>query len=431
MRASVPTLIFHGLPPPRPDQTILPPPPTPRRPLEDLIAQELDVAPTRPRMSEILLGSGDVSFDDDDDDLHERSTPMLLRSSAARSFRPPALLAKRFEALPPRVHFALGAVTHTIVAALVLAAIAPRSEPRVALSAHDAASSAPAWSAPAKTHGCVAGVSRTITQRAMLSAGVLTTSDGERVALGVMAAPREANAFAIDPSTLRVLSSARVTTVVPMRRAFPSLRDTDLVDATPDASVDPDRRAYIEPLGAYAVATQRAGAVWIGRAKDDRAEPDRGSLVRVSSAGARAGAPAIVALGGEALAAWAELDPKSPSWRLRFVRWRPGSPPPAPSDFAVPSGGLGAHAMSPSLAAIGGDRVVVAWTEGPVAQHQVRAQMIDAHGSAVGDAVTLSPDGANAGQGQLAMANDGRGLIAFFAQVGNGFALEATAVRCE
>lgn len=437
MRASVPTLIFHGAPPPKPTQTMIPPPPTPRRPLEELIAQELDVAPTRPRLSEIALGSADVIDEDDDD--HERSTPLLaqtFRSSSARSERPPALLARRFEALPKRAHFAIGAIAHTLLAAAIVASVAP-SRPRALakLAARDASSIASALSerssAAAKPHGCVAGASRVVTKRAMVSAGVLTTSDGERVALGVLAAPREANAFALDPTSLRISSSARVTSLAPMRRAIPSLRDADLVDATPDASLEPDRRARVEPLGAYAIATRRGGAVWIGRAKDDRAEPDRGSLVRVSSSGARAGAPAIVALGDEALAAWAEQGAGSPSWSIRFVRWRPGSPPPPPQDFALPAGGLGAHAMSPSLAAIDADRVVVAWTEGPVARHQVRAQLVDARGARIGEPITLSPDATNAGQGQLAMANDGRGVVAFFAQAAGGFELEATAIACE
>jgi hypothetical protein len=66
-----------------------------------------------------------------------------------------------------------------------------------------------------------------------------------------------------------------------------------------------------------------------------------------------------------------------------------------------------------------------------VSRHQVRALLVDANGERIGDAVALSPDGANAGQGQLAMRDDGRGVVAFFVQAPRAFELRATQLRCE
>jgi hypothetical protein len=68
--------------------------------------------------------------------------------------------------------------------------------------------------------------------------------------------------------------------------------------------------------------------------------------------------------------------------------------------------------MSPGVTGVAGNRFLLAWTEGPVSSHQVRAQTLTTSGDALGAPMTISGDGVNAGQGQLAILPDGRGLVA-------------------
>ena len=71
--------------------------------------------------------------------------------------------------------------------------------------------------------------------------------------------------------------------------------------------------------------------------------------------------------------------------------------------------------MSPAIAAAGQGRVVIAWTEGPVSNHQVRAQTISGSGAPLGTAMAISDSGVNAGQAQLAILPDGHGIVASLA----------------
>ena len=90
--------------------------------------------------------------------------------------------------------------------------------------------------------------------------------------------------------------------------------------------------------------------------------------------------------------------------------------------------------MSPSINAAGHGRYVLAWTEGPVATHQVRAQTITGSGAALGTAMAISDSGVNAGQAQLAVLPDGRGVVAYLASSGSGpkaaYEVFATPIVC-
>ena len=85
--------------------------------------------------------------------------------------------------------------------------------------------------------------------------------------------------------------------------------------------------------------------------------------------------------------------------------------------------------MSPSVAGLGGGRFVMAWSEG-TPTHQVRAITLKADGSASGAPMALSAAGVNAGQPQIAVGPDGRGVVAFLAAKGKAYELHATPVAC-
>jgi hypothetical protein len=86
--------------------------------------------------------------------------------------------------------------------------------------------------------------------------------------------------------------------------------------------------------------------------------------------------------------------------------------------------------MSPSVAGIGNGRFVLAWTEGPVSNHHVRALTVGEGGAAASAPLSISASGVNAGQPQLAIGADGRGAVAFLAAKGKAFELYATPIRC-
>ena len=86
--------------------------------------------------------------------------------------------------------------------------------------------------------------------------------------------------------------------------------------------------------------------------------------------------------------------------------------------------------MSPSLASLGGGRFLLAWTEGPVSSHQVRAITMGADGSPSGAALTISASGVNAGQPAAAVGSDGRGAIAFLAARGKTLEVQAAPISC-
>ena len=185
------------------------------------------------------------------------------------------------------------------------------------------------------------------------------------------------------------------------------------------------------PLGAtkgIALAFRRGNAIYVGLAKGDAALTADGSLARIAGLG-QVGSPALATSGDSIVVAWSDRASASEPWQIRWTKLASGSPPDAPKQLAIPEGGLGAQAMSPSVAGLGGGRFVMAWSEGSPT-HQVRAQTLGADGSPSGAAIALSAIGMNAGQPQVAVGADGRGVVAFLAAKGKGFEIHATPMTC-
>jgi len=65
-----------------------------------------------------------------------------------------------------------------------------------------------------------------------------------------------------------------------------------------------------------------------------------------------------------------------------------------------------------------------------VSGHQVRAVALDEIGRPQGAPVTISSEGANAGQGQAAVISDGRGAVAYLVANSKGFELMASSIAC-
>jgi hypothetical protein len=301
---------------------------------------------------------------------------------------------------------------------------------------------------------------------------------GGTVALGFASGPKEAQVVEVDPASGAVTRGARLRAQTAVRHVVPVFtggKVTPAIDfekkddkvggrraVAGDASidvgavdgslavvargkddgtklwslegsgdVDAARTIPVEFEGAkgYAIAFRRGSAVWLGVAAGDPLVP-KGPLHKLASLGTQVGAPTLAALGSALLVAWADRAAASDPWSVRLAHWSVGDGEPAVSTYAVPPGGLGSNAMSPGLAAVGADRFLLAWTEGPVSGHQVRAQTLSRTGAPVGEALTVSPTGLNAGQPQPSVLADGRGVVAFVAAKGRNYDVMASPVTC-
>jgi hypothetical protein len=178
-----------------------------------------------------------------------------------------------------------------------------------------------------------------------------------------------------------------------------------------------------------AVAFRRGGAVFAGVATGDAVLEPKGSLASIAGLG-QVGSPAIAASGDDVMLAWADRPQGQEEWQVRLARMTIGDKPGDATTFAIPEGGLGAQAMSPALAPLGGGRFLLSWTEGPVASHQVRAVAIGADGRASGTAMAISASGVNAGQPQAAVNADGKGVVAFLVAKGKNYEVHAAPIAC-
>ncbi len=473
------------LPPAKSPDTIA----TPPKPLEALIAAELSRIEAMPHAGAVELELDiepettpvlDSVMDVSASDLAEMSAGTNVsrdeRSNDARSERPPPLSSsglvlpfarwRQRGTLVAAASFAAAAIASLAVnvgvAVCVVDSFSPSTPPAalamVSLSVRAGVSSSARFPKPPPRVCEVAGASRVVVRHAVVAGGIESTVGDGRLALGVMTSTREGRALEIDVATLTTIASARIGAAFPLRRVVPLLPAGDVVDAAGDvgegartaidphgaitlapariwkiggmAPIDAVRATPLTSMKGYAVAFRRAGAIWLGATGGDDAQTPYAPLVRLSEPGRKVGAPSVAVSGDAVVAAWAERTPDTP-WRLKWTRWKPGLAPESTHDFVIPAGGLGEQVMSPSVAGLGDGRVLLAWTEGPPANRQVRVQLIGVDDVPTGDAFAVSADGVFSGQEQVALGADGRGVVAFFASRDGEFDVVAVPIACK
>jgi hypothetical protein len=98
---------------------------------------------------------------------------------------------------------------------------------------------------------------------------------------------------------------------------------------------------------------------------------------------------------------------------------------------AMPPGGLDGPASHPSLADIGHERFLLAWTQGTAESSQLRAQPVAGWGDAIGPAFDVSPaDASVIGTSSAAFKADGEGFVTYFASNGEHIDVMTTRVAC-
>jgi len=330
------------------------------------------------------------------------------------------------------------------------------------------------------------GVAHVIAPRAVVQSGVEADVVSAHLAIGFATRDRDGIAVEVDPSSLAATKTARAHTHSPdmIRRLVPVAAGAGLgaaadvehagdflagrrtvAAASPfdlgfgggglawaphrssevdliwtldgDAPVEAVRAAPLDPThedAGWAIAFRRGTSIYAGAVNGGATLTPKGPLVKIDGLGPQVGSPTVAAQDGAVLVAWADRGQASAPWALRWMRFAPGEASAEAKSFVPSEGGLGEHAMSPAIAAAGQGRFVLVWTEGPVSNHQVRAQTISGSGAPIGTAMAISDSGVNAGQAQLAILPDGHGIVASLASSGAGpkaaYEVLATPIVC-
>jgi len=343
-----------------------------------------------------------------------------------------------------------------------VAAESASSEPGAATAPSASSVAAAEGESPGKGGQCVlAGAPHIVAPRALLKTGIETASTADQVALGVGLGDLEGFVVALDPTSFAAVATTKARATEPIRRVVPllsPLSDLAMFLETPrrrdpiqsahpvvadppfvlgvanrklvwapstsvdaaviwplasDTPVDAIRAAPLPGHAGYAVAFRQGTSIYVGSLHADKTAD--GELVRIGGLGAQIGAPALAVGKREAFLAWADRPGPTAPWAIRWLHWLPGKEPGEPTAFSIPAGGAGGQAMAPALTSLADGRMVMVWTEGIAAKHEVRAQALTSTGRPIGNAITVSADGVNAGQGMPALTPDGRGAVVFLA----------------
>lgn len=119
----------------------------------------------------------------------------------------------------------------------------------------------------------------------------------------------------------------------------------------------------------------------------------------------------------------------SGAWHIRLASAALDKIPETATDFVLPQGGPGENAISPSAAGLENGRFLLQWTEGAAGTRVVRAVILGSNLAPEGQPITLSPPGANAGQGAL-WAQGNRAIALFFVQNVGSHELWGASLKC-
>jgi hypothetical protein len=141
-----------------------------------------------------------------------------------------------------------------------------------------------------------------------------------------------------------------------------------------------------------------------------------GQLSAIQGAPQQLGTPNVSLLGQRALVLFSARADKSEPYRVYAAVAAPDQPPTPAQALSLPAEGGGA--LTPSLAALPGERYLVQWTDGNVGQYQVHVRILDDKLQPASDALLVSGKGANAGQGTV--VTTARASVSFFIQTTAG-----------
>jgi hypothetical protein len=99
--------------------------------------------------------------------------------------------------------------------------------------------------------------------------------------------------------------------------------------------------------------------------------------------------------------------------------------------FFAPGSSGDAGQMATALAPIGHDRFLLAWVDGSVESHELRAESVVGWGDPLGPSMVLSPKDASViGRPSVVVAPTGYGLVTYLASIDGEFNVLATPIAC-
>jgi hypothetical protein len=186
-----------------------------------------------------------------------------------------------------------------------------------------------------------------------------------------------------------------------------------------------DLRVAARDEGGAVIAIRRPSAMWLGVV--GRELSAEGPLVALTRPGALLGTPAVAPADGGGVVAWAERPAGEPEWVVMVATFAGGPEGRRVAPVLRPI----AAGMSPSISALPGGDLLLAYAVGGAGEHRVMVRRLGRDLEMRGEAVAVSPDAVNAGQPAMAVAADGRALVAFFgAERGRPPSVLATPLSC-
>jgi hypothetical protein len=192
----------------------------------------------------------------------------------------------------------------------------------------------------------------------------------------------------------------------------------------------PIERLQVVPFGpqaerGFGVAYISGERVWYGAVKPD------GSVWREPEAlesNARVGKPMLASSDREVSVVYADGTPGDTSIQVRWARGGIGEVLAKAPILELPPGGPGGDAIAPDIAAVSAGRWLVLWTEGREGVRALRAQTYDRRGSRIGEALRVSPETGNFGQGTVTVVGD-KVAVAFLLKT-DSYQLWGTVLQC-
>jgi hypothetical protein len=172
----------------------------------------------------------------------------------------------------------------------------------------------------------------------------------------------------------------------------------------------------------------RSGAIRVGWLATDGTARTELTTVAVAP-DTELGTPSITASGESTLVSFAAKPAGAPAWQIDLAVAPVGKNPARAQPFTLPGAGPGGSAISPAATPVPGNHFLLQWTEGSSGARLVRAQRVSSNLVPVGEAVTLSPPGENAGQGALWTAGN-RVLALFLVQRDSRHELWGATLTC-
>jgi hypothetical protein len=213
-----------------------------------------------------------------------------------------------------------------------------------------------------------------------------------------------------------------------LMRASPGGEATKVWDLAGPGTKADSLRAVVAADQRVAISYRLDNKVFYGLLDASGAATVAGALVaEPDGADGRMGKPAM-AVGADMVSLVFAQKPSAEgaSYELRWARAALGEPLKDPSLVELPPGGPGGDAGAPDIASLGDGRWLLMWTEG---RQSIRAQTYDRRFRPIGEALRVSPETGNFGQGALAVVGD-KAVVVFLLQTGEGYEIWGTVLQC-